>query len=220
MTPRRKDAEPLARERIVDAAIKIIDDEGLDALSMRRLGAELGVNPMAAYYHVPNKAALYDLVLEAVMGAADMSGIDASQPATERLKQAARAYRAAILTHPRAIPVFATRSVRTAAALRPIEPILGILFAAGFTPSEAMTAVDCLGQYILGGAVSHYHHTFDEGGDEQREFEVLDAEELPNLSRMIAEAQYAGDDAEFEFGLDAIVRGLLGAPRSPLEDRS
>ena len=71
MTPRKKDVEPLARERIVDAAMGIIDAEGLDALSMRRLGAELGVNPMAAYHYMPNKAALYDLVLEAVMAGVD-----------------------------------------------------------------------------------------------------------------------------------------------------
>jgi TetR/AcrR family transcriptional regulator, tetracycline repressor protein len=213
MTPRRKDVEPLARERIVQAAMKIIDGEGLDALSMRRLGAELGVNPMAAYYHVPNKSALYDLILEAVMAGVDMSAIDPAAPLAEQLKQAARAYRAALLAHPRAIPVLATRSVRTAAALRPIEPILGILFAAALTPNEAMAAVDCVAQYILGGAVGYYHHTFDEGADEQREFEPLDAAELPNLSRMIAEARYVGDEAEFEFGLDAIVRGLMNGPR-------
>src|SRR5512140_1727332 len=128
MSPRRKDTEPLARERIVAAAMKIIDDQGLDALSMRRLGAELNVNPMAAYYHVPNKSGLYDLVLEAVMSGVDTSAVDPAQPLPEQLKQAARAYRAAILKHPQAIPVLATRSLRTEAVLRPIEPILGILF--------------------------------------------------------------------------------------------
>ena len=82
MTPRKKDVEPLDRERILAAAMRIIDAEGLDALSMRRLGTELGVNPMAAYYHVPNKAALYDLVLEAVMAGVDMTGIDPALPST------------------------------------------------------------------------------------------------------------------------------------------
>ena len=81
MSPRKKGVEPLARERIVEAAVKIIDDEGLEALSMRRLGAALGVNPMAAYYHVPNKAALYDLVLEALMAAVDLSRIDPARVA-------------------------------------------------------------------------------------------------------------------------------------------
>jgi len=219
MTPRRKDVEPLARERIVDAAMRIIDDEGLDALSMRRLGAELGVNPMAAYYHVPNKAALYDLVVDAVMTGVDTSVIDPAAPLADQLKLAARAYRAAILAHPHAIPVLAARSLRSAAALRPVEPFLGILFAAGLTADEALAAVDAVAQYILGGAVGYYHHIVDSEAGEQREFEALDPSEFPHMSRVLAEGHYVGYEAEFEFGLDAIVRGLLGGPRYELKVR-
>jgi len=217
MTPRNKNVEPLDRGRIVEAAMAIIDDEGLEALSMRRLGAALGVNPMAAYYHVPNKAALYDLVLDAVMASVDTSAVDPEGPLPERLKQAARAYRAAILTHPRAIPVLAARSVRTATALRPVEPFLGILFEAGLPATEALAAGDCVAQYILGVCVGYYHHTVDDETSAEREFDELDAAEFPNVSRMLAEGRYAGFEAEFEFGLDAIVRGLLGGPRFPLE---
>jgi AcrR family transcriptional regulator len=220
MTPRKRDAEPLARERIVEAAMRIIDAEGLDALSMRRLGAELGVNPMAAYHYVPNKAALYDLVLEAVMAGVDTTAIDPALPFAEQLKRAARAYRDAILAHPRAIPVLATRSLRTAAVLRPVEPILGILYAAGLTPDESMAAVDALAQFILGGAMGYYHHEFDEGADDQREFEALDPAVFPNTVRMISEARYIGPEGEFEFGLDAIVRGLLQGLRALPEGRA
>ena len=217
MTPRKKNVEPLARETIVVAAMKIIDSEGLDALSMRRLGAELGVNPMAAYYHVPNKAALYDLVLDAVMAGADTSGLDHDAPFAEQLKQVARAYRGAILAHPRAIPVLATRSLRTAAALRPIEPALGILFAAGLTSDEALAAIDVVAQFILGGAVGHYHHEFEDEAGEPREFEALDPAEFPFMTRVLGEGRYVGSEGEFEFGLDAIVRGLLDGPRYQLQ---
>jgi len=220
MAPRKKDVEPLDRERIVEAAMTIIDDEGLEALSMRRLGAALGVNPMAAYYHVPNKAALYDLVLEAVMSGVDLSAIDPAAPLADRLKQGARAYRTAILAHPRAIPVLASRSLRTAAALRPVEPLLGILFEAGLTATETVAAVDCLAQYILGVCVGYYHHTVDEETNVQREFDELDPAEFPNVSRMVAEGRYAGAEAEFEFGLDAFARGLLGGPRMSPEATS
>jgi len=219
MTPRKKNVEPLDRPRIVEAAMAIIDDEGLEALSMRRLGAALGVNPMAAYYHVPNKAALYDLVLDAVMATVDTTAIDRAAPIAERLKQAARAYRAAILAHPRAIPVLAARSLRTATALRPVEPFLAIMFEAGLTASEVLAGVDCVAQYILGVCVGYYHHLDGETGDE-REFDELDPAEFPNVSRMLAEGTYAGAEAEFEFGLDAIVRGLLSEPRFSLEVRS
>jgi TetR/AcrR family tetracycline transcriptional repressor len=220
MTPRKKDAEPLARERIVAAAMKIIDAAGLDALSMRRLGTELGVNPMAAYHYVPNKAALYDLVLEAVMAGVDTTAIDPAAPLDDQLKQAARAYRAAILAHPRAIPVLATRSLRTASVLRPVEPMLGILYAAGLTPDEAMAAVDFIAQFVLGGAVGYYHHAFDDEAGEQREFEALDPAEFPNTIRMITEAHYIGPDGEFEFGLDAVIHGLLTGRRRLPEGRS
>jgi AcrR family transcriptional regulator len=217
MAPRRKNVEPLARERIVEAAMTIIDTEGLDALSMRRLGAELGVNPMAAYYHVANKAALYDLVLDAVMAGVDTSAIDAAASPPEQLKQAARAYRAAILQHPRAIPVLAGRSVRTATALRPVEPFLGVLLGAGLTADQALAAVDVVAQYILGGAVGYYHHLVDSELAEEREFEALDAAEFPHMTRVLAEGHYLGFEAEFEFGLDALARGLLDAPRHGLQ---
>ncbi|HUK76741.1 MAG TPA: TetR/AcrR family transcriptional regulator C-terminal domain-containing protein [Thermoleophilia bacterium] len=217
MAPRKQNVEPLDRQRIVEAAMAIIDDEGLEALSMRRLGAALGVNPMAAYYHVPNKAALYDLVLDAVMASVDASAVRPECPLPERLKQAARAYRTAILAHPRAIPVLASRSLRTATALRPVEPFLGVLFEAGLTATEVLAAVDCIAQYILGVCVGYYHHTVDDETSGEREFEELDAAEFPNVSRMLAEGRYAGSEAEFEFGLDAIVRGLLGGPRLALE---
>jgi AcrR family transcriptional regulator len=217
MTPRKKDAEPLTRQRILDAAMRIIDSEGLDALSMRRLGTELGVNPMAAYHYVPNKAALYDLVLDAVMAGVDVSAIDPAAPSEEQLKQAARAYRAAILAHPNAIPVLAGRSVRTATSLRPIERFLGLLLEAGFTPTEAITAVDAVAQFILGGAIGYYHHQLDsEIGGGEREFEELSPDEFPHMTRVLAEGEYVGHDAEFEFGLDAIVRGLLSGPRRNL----
>jgi AcrR family transcriptional regulator len=220
MTPRKKDAEPLARERIVAAAMKIIDSEGLDALSMRRLGSELGVNPMAAYHYVPNKAALYDLVLEAVMAGVDTETIDPAAPIADQLKQAARAYRAAILAHPRAIPVLAARSLRTASVLRPVEPMLGVLYAAGLTSDQAMAAVDVIAQFVLGGAVGYYHHEFDHEAGEQQEFEALDPAEFPNTVRMITEAHYIGPDGEFEFGLDAVMHGLLAGPHTLTEGRS
>ena len=220
MTPRKKDAEPLARERIVAAAMKIIDAEGLDALSMRRLGTELGVNPMAAYHYVPNKAALYDLVLEAVMAGVDTETIDPALP-SRRSAQAggARLPRGdprAPARHPRP----RTRSLRTASVLRPVEPMLGILYAAGLTPDEAMAAVDFIAQFVLGGAVGYYHHEFDDEAGEQREFEALDPAEFPNTIRMITEAHYLGPDGEFEFGLDAVIHGLLTGPRRLPEGRS
>lgn len=217
MAPRKKNAEQLTRERIIEAAMRIIDEEGLEALSMRRLGTELGVNPMAAYHYVPNKSALYDLVIDAVMGGVDLSSIPADVPLEEQLKLAARAYRSAILAHPNAIPVVAGRSLRSAVSLRPVEVLLGVLLGAGFSPTESITIVDAVAQYIIGGAMGYYHHQVDsEIGAGQREFEALGPAEFPNMTRVLAQGAYVGHDAEFEFGMDAIVRGLLAGPRGRL----
>ena len=97
--------------------------------------------------------------------------------------------------------------------------MLGILYDVGLTPDQAMAAVDVVAQYVLGDAVGYYHHQFDDEAGEQREFEALDPTEFPNTTRMIAEAHYMGHDGEFEFGLDAIVRGLLAGPRGLPEAR-
>jgi TetR/AcrR family transcriptional regulator, tetracycline repressor protein len=175
---------------------------------------ELGVNPMAAYHYVPNKSALYDLVLDAVMSGVDLSAIDPAAPIDERLKQAGRAYRNAILAHPRAIPVAAGRSVRSIVALRPIETFVGLLLEAGLDTGDAIAAVDCVAQFVLGGALGYYHHMFDaELHDDSRDFDALPPDEFPNMTRVLREAHFAGFDAEFEFGLEAIVRGLLSGPR-------
>jgi TetR/AcrR family transcriptional regulator, tetracycline repressor protein len=212
MAARKKDAEPLTRERIIDAAMHVIDTDGVDALSMRRLGTELGVNPMAAYHYVPNKAALYDLVLDAVMEGVDLTTIDSAAPIEERLKQAARAYRNAIFAHPNAIPVLSGRSVRSRIAMRPVEAFVGLLFEAGLESGDSIAAVDCIAQFVLGGAVGYYHHVHDAELSQVRDFDPITPEEFPNMSRVLVEGHFIGHDGEFEFGLDAIVRGLLSGP--------
>lgn len=213
MTPRKKDTELLTRDRIVEAAMRVIDTDGLDALSMRRLGTELGVNPMAAYHYVPNKAALYDLVLDAVMSGVDLTTISADGPVDERLKQAARAYQAAILRHPRAIPVLASRSVRSMNALRPVEAFVRLLLEAGLDTTQSLAAVDVMAQYILGGVMGYYHHMVDEAAGEQRDFDALPPRDFPAMTRVLAEGRYLGFEGEFEFGLDMMVRGLMTVGR-------
>ena len=76
---------PLQREHIVSTALALVDREGLKALSMRRLGEELGVDPMAVYYYLPNKQALLDAIVEAVMASIDLSVDDPAKPPEERL---------------------------------------------------------------------------------------------------------------------------------------
>ncbi len=120
MTPRPREqpgAGPsrrrLTRVEIERAALAIVDGEGLEALTMRRLGAELGVEGMAIYHHVPSKAALLDRVVTRVV---DEVRFEPRPGDAWRsvLAGFGRAYRSALLAHPRAMPIIATRPVATA----------------------------------------------------------------------------------------------------------
>ncbi len=141
---------PLTRERIVSAAIGIVDSEGLSALSMRRLGADLGVDPMAVYYHVPNKEALFDAIVEAVMAEIDLTGDDPSAPAEERILWAAHAYRDAMLAHVNALPIVLSRGPSTPVAMRPVEVLIGILRDAGLPPARAMAGMNAIAAAVRG----------------------------------------------------------------------
>ncbi len=197
------------------AAVRIVDTDGLAALSMRRLGAALGVDPMAIYYHLPNKAALYDAIVEAVMAEMDVGPVRGTDLApVDQLRQMARSYRDALLAHPNAIAVAATRPVRTPASLRPIERMLAVIASMGFTPQESIAFVDVCGHFIMGWAQTYAAHL---QGSELHDhgpvpLDELPPEEFPNLHRLLKEAPSDNPFAvEFELGMNTILNGLLAA---------
>ena len=138
-------ARGLTREMLTAAALRIVDRDGLDALSMRRLGSELGVDPMAAYRHIPNKGALLDEVVEAVMSEIDIDAVDASLPWQDQLRALALSYLAALMAHPHAAPLIAERSLRTAGSLRVVERALRIMTDAGAKLADAVATIDAIG---------------------------------------------------------------------------
>lgn len=203
----------MTREQIVAAALALIDRDGLAALSMRRLAAELGVGPMSLYYHVPDKSALEDLILDAVLGEVDFSGDDPTLDAEERAVRLGQELRAALLAHPHTVPITLSRSARTPGQLRPVEAMLGILYDLGLQPTDAIAAVDVVGQFVFGTTLSYVNHIAQEeqatslsetGGDSG-----LNPEDFPHLTRALQEADYLGWDEMFDRGLRALVRGLI-----------
>ncbi len=204
---------PLLRERIVATALALVDHEGLKALSMRRLGAELGVDPMAVYYHIPNKEALFDAIVEAVMAEIDLSADHSADPPVERVVRAARAYRDVLLAHSHALPIVLARGPATAAALRPVELLTGILRDAGLPPAEAFS-----GMNTIAAAVRGFVGMMASGGEHvpgPDEIEALDrslpAGEFPHLREAIPFACEFGGRS-FEFGIRALARGLIAGP--------
>ncbi|HEX9093456.1 MAG TPA: TetR/AcrR family transcriptional regulator C-terminal domain-containing protein, partial [Coriobacteriia bacterium] len=143
----------LTREVLVNAALRIADAEGLEALSMRRLGTELGVDPMAAYRHLPNKKALLDGLVEAVLAGADMTA-DPSAPWQEQFRQVARAYRRAMLSHSPAVSrLVATTPMSSLESLRIVEHGAAVLRDAGVPLDSATPAIQAVGQIACGAVL-------------------------------------------------------------------
>jgi AcrR family transcriptional regulator len=210
MAPRKPNQPQLTREQIVSAALQLIDEHGLESHSMRQLGAALGVDATSIYHYVPSKNDLYNLLVDEIMGAVDLSIDDASRPIGERLVIAAHEYQRALLVHPKAMPLLSTRSLRTAEQLRGVEILLGIFFDAGFDATEAITATDVLGTYVLGSTNAMAAHITDaEFHAHSDGFDELPAEQFPNMTRVLAEGRYLGFAAEFDRGVRATVTGLL-----------
>jgi len=216
-SPRRKrgPAEPLTAERILSAALDLVDREGLDALSMRRLGKELGVDPMAIYYHVPNKSALYDGIMDIVLGGlADME-FEPGTSLEEFFVRAGLAYREVLLRHRRALPLLTGRSLRTEHTLMLAEIMIGRLVDEGLSLTQATAALNSFSYYVAGAVNAHargeiaaeYHETTSP----EEMAALLPADRFPHVLRSIAEDAWMEDAEEFEFMLRVIARGFAAS---------
>jgi AcrR family transcriptional regulator len=211
--PRRKrrigPATPLQREQIVSTALALVDRDGLKALSMRRLGAELGVDPMAIYYHLPDKQALLDAIVEAVMAGIDLSVDRPADPAEERILRAAQAYRDALLAHVNALPIVLARGPATPVAMRPVELLIGILRDAGLPPAKAFAGMQVIAAAVR-GAVGSIQDGAEPPSPERIEamLKLFPPGEFPNLLEAMP---YADDFFEhgFDFGVRVVARGLI-----------
>jgi len=213
MSARKKSpTTPLTRERIVGTALSLVDREGLKTLSMRRLGLELGVDPMAVYYHIPNKGALLDAIVEAVMAEIDLTLDDPSDPAEERILCAARAYRDALLAHTNALPIVLSRGPSTPVAMRPVELLIGILRDAGLPPSQAMAGMNAIAATVRGtiAMVAGESVALPTDVELRQLAEQYPADEFPHVREAaMCPADFISED--FDFGVRALARGLLGS---------
>lgn len=207
----------LTYERIITAAVQLIEREGADAFSMRRIASELGSGVMSLYNYVPSKAAVLDGVAERVI-----SGIDFStEPGAsweDQVRNQARAFREIARVYPRCTMVVVSRPVDSAASLRPIEHALATLKTAGFAPEDAVRVVRTFVAFTVGTLVREVG--VSPGLEPQRPLSqdpaVLSADrpiflnptEFPMVTSMSAELMNRDHDADFEFGLDLLVRAV------------
>ncbi len=207
---------PLTRERVLRAAVDLADRGGIDALSMRRLGQELGVEAMALYRHVQNKDELLDGAVEVVIGEIEIQAADGEDWQASMRRQVLTA-RDVMLRHTWAPRVIVERPTVGPALLRYLESIMAILDQGGFSLDLAHHTLHVMGSRVLGFT----QDPFDDSPDGQpadpaaaAAFAQTMAIQFPQLARLAVAASHDGalggcdDDVEFAFGLDLILDGL------------
>jgi AcrR family transcriptional regulator len=212
----RAGEERLSRQAILEAALRIVDDEGLDAMTMRRLAATLGVNPMSIYHHLPNKAAVFAGLAELVFADLNDSTPPAGESWQEELMGAAHAYRNALRAHPNlALQVLADAAAVSEVVVVTVEPFFRALDRAGLAPREIFEAVNTLIDFIHGfslGEASVRAETFELAPDLMERVGKLKPGQAPTLTRIVEELgadglRYEFDDG-FAIGLSVFVGGI------------
>jgi AcrR family transcriptional regulator len=184
---RRAGATPLTPERIYTAALDIVDSEGLDRLSMRKLGSALGVDPMAIYHHLPNKDALFHGMVAFVFSRLTRPTESGSWKA--RVRQWARSYRAIVVAHPNLVLEVVTRPDAVAvAASHANDSLHRALEGSGLRPVDVVRSGDVIVDYVNGSVLAAARG------------------ELP--SDVVDEL-----DASFDFGLGLVIAGIENLAR-------
>lgn len=207
---------PLSRERIVRTAVTLIEEHGIDAVSMRRLAAELGAGAMSLYNHVPNKAALLDAVAEYVLGDMEVD-IDPTADWREAARAMARSFREVAQRYPRCVMVVVSRQPNTTAGLRPVEAALATVQAAGFHGKAAVRAMRAVVHYVLGCLVQEATLTEARWASEGHPLvneAALDAAGLVHVRELLPALAEHDTEADFEFGLELLISALDALPRS------
>ena len=203
---------PLTTERILQAAVDLADREGLDALTMRRLGAELGVEAMSLYKHVTKKEAILDGIVEFVVGEIEIPEEGANW--REAMRRRAISARDVFSHHPWAIGLLETRTSMGPTALRYLNAVLGNLRSAGFSIENATHAFWLLDSFVYGHVVhktSFPFSTSEEATEPPRS--ILEQVEINEYPHLVEIGEYALTheytfDKEFEFGLDLLLGAL------------
>jgi TetR/AcrR family tetracycline transcriptional repressor len=216
---------PVTRAAVVEAALRLLADGGLEAVSFRRIARELGVAGPTLYWHVENKRQLMDLMAEELVRRTGRAyaGPEPGQPWWEWIRaDARRMFEALVAT--RDAPRVLAGNRPTPESFGDIERVLGVLVAAGMTPGEAQQTLFTIGAYVIGSATEWQAEaerataqSLPDGADEK--LNALRAEilsEQPLLLAAVRERLDRPHASAFEFGLDLLVDGLRAryAPES------
>ena len=217
---------PLSRERVFEAAIRVADSGGLEALTMRNLAEELGVEAMSLYYHVANKEAILDGVVDALMGeiesdVGDFDDLPATDDWRDGMRERILTARRAMLRHRWAPELLETRTTIGVPMMRYFNSLLGIMVEGGCSYDLGHHALHALGSLAVGFSQELFSPAPDQTEDTEEDVTTkldLMAAQLPYLTGMMAEISHddgpeetlgwCDDQTEFEFALNLMLDGL------------
>ncbi|MCF0087841.1 MULTISPECIES: TetR/AcrR family transcriptional regulator C-terminal domain-containing protein [Streptomyces] len=207
--------EPLNRAKVVATALALADEEGIEALTMRRLAKALGVEAMSLYNHVANKTDLLDALAELVFASVERA--DPALPWTDRLRLTARNLYREFSRHPVVSKAVVSDQANptSEAALRPTEDVLEALFEAGFDEKAARQALIAVNGLVFGTlalATSGYSTPpRPAAGGLDAFHRVVNPAWLPHFARLLAIIPDSDPTEDFDHALELLITGLVAA---------
>jgi AcrR family transcriptional regulator len=214
---------PISRSMILQAALTIIDRDGIDGLSMRRLSEVVGRDPTVLYRHVPSKAALLDGVVEIVLGKVQVDTADPDWAG--QLRTVARDFRRVAIEHPNVVALLVTRPLATPLGqrppgmLRPLEDVLALLTSAGFSGPDALHIYRVLFGYLHGHILTELQEVIERPEETDDVLRLglhrLAITEFPQVRGVASVLASYDGVAELDRGLDLLFVGLTATLKPP-----
>jgi AcrR family transcriptional regulator len=224
--PNRAERKPLTRDAIVDAALTLLERDGLQGLSMRKLAQELDAGAASLYWHVGDKEELLSLLLDRIVGEQEVPDPD-PEHWQEQVKELMRSTRRLFAQHRDSAQLSLGRIPAGPSSLPVLERTLAILRAAGLPAQAISYAADMFALFVGGFAYEESLRSPILGAPEASAeafgdyLKSLPPEQFPTLTALADDLVAGGPDERFEFAIDLLVRGLeavaAGALRRPPE---
>ena len=198
----------LSRPQIIETAARMVDRDGMASFSMRRLGGEMGVDPMAIYHHIPNRAALLRELVTCFLTALDIP--EPREPWQDWVRAFGHDFRVAGQRHPGLFHVYSQSGDWSREYLDMEEALYSALARAGFTLQKRARA----GRLLLAYLENFVHWELtgwvasNDAGERAQFAALLESGDLPEVSRLADHILDVDPDAEFTFGLDATIMGI------------
>jgi AcrR family transcriptional regulator len=209
--PKTVPPTPLSRERVLHAALRLADAEGIESLSMRKLAQELGVQAMSLYNHVANKDDMLDGIVDIVVSKIEVPSLETDWQTAMRRR--ATSAHAVLLRHPWATMPLVSRVNVGPAMLRYVDATLGCLCEAGFSLERADQVWNAIDSHIYGFTLQELNFPFEAAEYPEAATQglaLIPADQYPYLNRLTHEVMAGRYDGihDFEFGLELILNGL------------